>query len=291
MVRDAAEPRNIALLLEYDGTDFHGFQYQVDGRTVQAEIESALRRVTGAATRIAGAGRTDAGVHATGQVATFTTTSVLSAERLRLALNGVLPDDLVVRRASEAPAEFHARFSARARSYLYRVWNDEAPTAISRRFACYRRRRLDVDAMGLAARAILGRHDFAAFAGSTGDRGAQRTTVREVFEAQWSRREEFVEFTITANAFLPHMVRNLVGTFLLVGEGKLEAEAVEGVLVKRDRRLAGPTAPARGLCLTKVEYAPSAFSIQPLTHEASAEGRGLWLEPSRESAAIPADDD
>lgn len=291
MVRFAAEPRNVALILEYDGTEFHGFQYQREGRTVQAELETALRRITGAETRIAGAGRTDAGVHATGQVATFTTTSDLSTRRLLGALNAVLPKDVAVRRVIEVQSGFHARFSARSRSYVYRVWNDEAPTAIWRRCCHQRWQKLDVDAMQRAASAIVGRHDFASFAGSPGKASSYCTTVREVTSAEWTRSGAFVDFAITANAFLPHMVRNLVGTFLLVGEGKLDAEEMATILAARDRRLAGPTAPARGLCLTTVEYAPSAFSIQPATREASAEGRGVSNDPEEDRPDEPAGDD
>jgi tRNA pseudouridine38-40 synthase len=291
MVLVAGEPRNIALILEYDGTDFHGFQYQIGGRTVQGEVEAAIRRVTGVETRLAGAGRTDAGVHATGQVATFTTTSSLSTERLCGALNAVLPKDVAVKRVVEAPAGFHARFSARSRSYLYRVWNDEAPTAMWRRSTYQRWRRLDVEAMQRAARAIVGAHDFAGFAGSIGRASCERTTVREIIRACWERSGAFVDFEITANAFLPHMVRNLVGTFLLVGEGKLAADGLANILAARDRRLAGPTAPARGLCLIQVEYAPSAFSIQPATREASTEGRGPDGDPALEILADAANDD
>jgi tRNA pseudouridine38-40 synthase len=291
MVRVAAEPRNIALVLEYDGTDFQGFQYQVAGRTIQGEVEAAIRRVTGVETRVAGAGRTDAGVHATGQVATFTTTSGLDIERLYGALNAVLPDDVVVKRVVEAPAEFHARFSARSRSYVYRVWNDEAPTAIWRRCSHQWRRRLDVAAMQRAVGAIVGSHDFAGFSGSMGGSLSGRTTVREVIRASWERSGTFVDFEITANAFLPHMVRNLVGTFLLVGGGKLDAGEMANILAARDRRLAGPTAPARGLCLTKVEYAPSGFSIQPATRGASTEGRSRAEGPAMDVRADSADDD
>lgn len=283
--------RNIALVLEYDGTDLLGFQYQVDGRTVQGELETALLKITGESIRVAGAGRTDAGVHAAGQVATFTTLSKLNTERLRAALNAQLPADVVVRSVADAPVGFHARFSAIGRTYVYRVWNDETPTALWRRFALHRRRPLDVDTMNEAARPILGTHDFSSFAGSIGSAAVTRSRVREVESADWTRQGPFVELQISANAFLPHMVRNLVGTFLLVGEGKIAAESVAAILEARDRRLAGPTAPARGLCLARVEYAPSAFSVQPAARKASAEGRGERAEPETVRRLVLADDE
>lgn len=257
--------RYVSLVLEYDGTDFHGFQLQVGQRTVQGELEAALRRITGEPIRVAGAGRTDAGVHASGQVASFRMGSDLPVEQLVRALNGVLPPDVVVRSGREVPPEFHARFSARSRAYRYSIWNARTPTALCRRYTYHWRGPLDVVAMDLAARTLVGTHDFASFAGATGEPQGERrgTTIRTVFRAECRRVGELVCFEISANAFLAHMVRNMVGTLLWVGSGRIDLAGFAAVLAARDRRVAGPTAPARGLCLIGVEYEQSAVSDQP----------------------------
>jgi tRNA pseudouridine38-40 synthase len=277
------------LVLEYEGTELHGFQYQVGLRTVQGDVEDALRRITGECIRIAGAGRTDAGVHATGQVATFTSGSELSLDRLRDALNAVLPRDVVVRSAREVPAGFHARFSALTRTYRYSVWTGEAPSALWRRFSHRWRGPLDRDSLERATEAIIGTHDFASFAGvNSAASEAPKTTIRSISAATWCLRGDMLEFTVSANAFLPHMVRNLVGTLLLVGGGRLDERGFREVLAARDRRVAGPTAPARGLCLAKVEYAPSAFSIQPSAREISAGSRDADASSDESGSAVPA---
>ena len=227
-------------------------------RTVQGEIETSLARVTGERIRIKGAGRTDAGVHATGQVASLSTESRLDVETLSRALNARLPADVAVRLAREVPEGFHARFSARSRAYRYRVWNAPSPTPLGRRFSHHWHRPIDLAAVEEAAEALIGTHDFASFAGSADPSGDEAgTTVRTVIRLECRRQGSLVEIEVEANAFLPKMVRNIVGTLLQAGSGKLRAEQVGEILEARSRAMAGPTAPSRGLCLVRVAY-PSA---------------------------------
>lgn len=242
------------MTVQYDGTDFAGFQVQTGQRTVQGVLEAAASRVIGAPTRIAGAGRTDAGVHASGQVISFETASRLGPSELRRAFNAVLPDDVAIVAAADAPEGFHARFSATAREYRYTIWNAEERTALGRRFCYHWRAFLDAPAMDRAARALVGEHDFAAFAGATRSRERPSTTVRTLFRLQCWRDGSRVCVQAIGNAFLPHMVRNLVGTLLLVGRHQITEDEIRAILAGRDRRRAGRTVPARGLCLVAVLY-------------------------------------
>ena len=246
--------RTIRLTVQYDGTDFSGFQVQVGKRTVQGELETTVERVTDRPTRVVGAGRTDAGVHATGQVVSFETTSGLDPSTLRRALNARLPDDVVVVAASNAPPGFNARFSARSREYRYTIWNAADRVAMGRAYVYHWRAFLDAPAMDEAARSLVGRHDFAAFAGAT--RSAERSidTVRTLFRLHCWRDGQKVIVQTAADGFLTHMVRNLVGTLLQVGMHQATVGDVQEILASRDRSRAGRTAPARGLCLTRVEY-------------------------------------
>jgi tRNA pseudouridine38-40 synthase len=244
--------RNVVLVLEYDGTRYHGFQVQAGNLpTIQGELERAIEQITGLRARISGAGRTDRGVHASGQVANFYTGSALSTGVLRRALNAVLPPDIAVISAAEAPSNFHARFSARSREYRYTIVNRPARSPLMRHFAYHLARPLDVAAMAEAARELVGEHDFASFAGGSEE---VESTVRNVLSADCQREGERVYVDIEANAFLPHMVRNIVGTLLLIGIGKLEMDGFRQIFAARQRREAGPTAPAHGLCLTRVNY-------------------------------------
>lgn len=261
--------RKLLLVVEYDGTDLAGFQVQPAQRTVQGELETALRRVTGEAIRVNGAGRTDARVHATGQVASFSTASHLSTETLARALNATLASDVAVRLAAEAPDSFHARFSARSRVYRYWIWNAPTPTPLGRRFTCHWRGQLDLHAIEQAGGLLVGTHDFASFAGAF-DRSSQAiqgsqtseerpTSVRTIKRLECRAQGRLVEVEVEADAFLPHMVRNVVGTLLLVGSGKLAAGQMGEVLGAKSRAAAGPTAPPQGLCLTAVRYPPYAL--------------------------------
>lgn len=242
------------MTVQYDGTEFSGFQLQVGRRTVQEVLETTLHQVTGDRTRIAGAGRTDSGVHATGQVVSFETRSLLTAPVLKRAMNAVLPDDVGIVSVADAPPGFHARFSAKSRAYRYTVWNGPQRLVIGRNYVYSWRAYLDDAAMDRAAAFLVGRHDFAAFAGAGHSVDKQSNTIRNLFRLHCWRQSERVHIEATADAFLPHMVRNLVGTLLLVGSGQRRAEDVTDILASRDRRQAGRTAPAKGLCLTRVQY-------------------------------------
>ena len=246
--------------MEYDGTDFAGFQLQGKGeRTVQGVLEEAVRRLSGGASRVHGAGRTDAGVHALGQVAHFETTWPIPPDSLTLALNGALPRDLVVRWAGLAPPGFHARYAATARVYRYVILNRLAPSALLGRFALHVPRPLRVAAMQAAGAQLVGTHDFAAF-GRPDAPG--KSTVREVARVDVRSWRDCVLVTVRGNAFLRQMVRAFVGTLLAAGRGALTPGDIHAILESRDRALCPPVAPAHGLCLVRVEYGGTRFRGQ-----------------------------
>ncbi len=257
---------NLAALVEYDGTRFAGFQRQSPdkGPTVQGAIEAALEQIAGTAIVIEAAGRTDSGVHATGQVINFHVSERLDAQAWQRALNALLPPDIAVRAIRQVGAEFRARRSARSRSYRYRVLCDAVRAPLRERYAWRVPRRLDVEAMERAAAMLVGERDFGAFGSSPHDRpeeGYRGHTVRVMLAASigWSNaseRSDEVELLFTANAFLTGMVRRLVGTLVLVGEGRIPVEGFRTVLEAGQKTHSGPAVPARGLCLTAVEYPP-----------------------------------
>jgi tRNA pseudouridine38-40 synthase len=240
----------VRAIVAYDGTDYQGFQRQVNGPTVQEVLEDALARVTGERVGIVSAGRTDTGVHAEGQVIAFDTGWRHSVEVLQRALNAVLPPDVAVREVAQVPEGFHPRYAARARHYRYTIYNWPVRSPLSRRTSLHVAGRLNVEAMQAAARLLIGEHDFAAF----GRPPQGDNTVRRVLEARWSGERPWLYLDIEANAFLYRMVRSLVGTMLRVGMGRMSVEAFGQVLASRDRAQAGPTAPPRGLCLIGVEF-------------------------------------
>jgi tRNA pseudouridine38-40 synthase len=246
--------RNIALRIEYDGTDFVGSQWQNNGRTVQGELEGAWEQLTQARRRVNMAGRTDAGVHARGQVANVRTETELDLATIQRGLNAILPEDVGVQSAWEVPYDFHARHTAIRRDYRYLIDNGPSAAPLLRRHTASITRRLDVAAMHQALEVLLGTHDFAAFAGGP----QEGSTIRTCYMASCLLAEVWgqplIAIDLAANAFLRHMVRNIVGTLLLVGEGKLNAASFAAVLAGRDRRKAGRTAPAHGLYLMSVSY-------------------------------------
>ncbi|MBI2863443.1 MAG: tRNA pseudouridine(38-40) synthase TruA [Chloroflexi bacterium] len=243
--------RKLKLEMEYDGSAYFGFQLQPDRTTIQGELETALYKLTGETLRVKAAGRTDTGVHAKGQVVSFSTTSVYPVSQFVGALNFYLPDDIVVRTAAEVRPDFDARRSATRRHYRYYLLNRRSPSPFWRRYAFHVPARLDLASMKTAAGFLVGQHDFAAFAGRE---AKGRSTRREVLEERLEREGELITFDISADAFVAHQVRNMVGTLLWVGTGKLSVPEFIQVLAGRDRKAAGPAAPPHGLWFVKVDY-------------------------------------
>ena len=249
--------RNIKLVLAYDGTEFSGWQVQPDVATIQGTLASAIGRVTGENVLPQGSGRTDAGVHALHQVASFSIQARIPTENLVKALNDVLPASARVLEAAQVDPEFHARKSARSKTYRYRIYRGQICPPFLARYVWHHPYPLDEAAMELAAAQILGEHDFTSFAAVDPERGsedAQACNVRMVFSSTWAREGEEFIYEIRGNGFLHHMVRNLVGTFVLVGKGTLRPSDIKQILEARNRSAAGATAPASGLCLVGVEY-------------------------------------
>jgi tRNA pseudouridine38-40 synthase len=240
----------VRAVVAYDGTDYSGFQRQVNAPTVQATLEAALAQVTQEAITILAAGRTDAGVHAAGQVIAFDTVWRHSLNDLQRALNAVLPADIVVRKVGEAASDFHPRYSACSRCYQYTVYNAPVRWPLVRRYSLYVSAPLDVEAMQRAARTLIGERDFATF----GQPPQGKVTVRRVSVAVWRGEPPWLTFDIEANAFLYRMVRSIVGTLLQVGRGESGVEEFAALLASCDRSQAGPTAPPQGLCLMEVKY-------------------------------------
>lgn len=248
---------NYKLLIQYDGTDLHGWQVQENDRTVQGELERVIGTLEGGEVKVNGSGRTDAGVHAEGQVANVVLNRPFTPERLRAAINGNLWRDIRVMKVEAAPDEFHARFSARSKTYGYRIINAPVMSPFWRRFALHEHRPLDLAGMSDAARLLLGEHDWTAFSSAQSDSESKVRTVTDcVFESKWDARAgaNLVEFRISADGFLRYMVRSIVGTLLQVGRGERDTDSIQTAIVTRDRSLCGPTAPAQGLTLLKVEY-------------------------------------
>jgi tRNA pseudouridine38-40 synthase len=249
--------RNLKLALSYDGSEFSGWQVQPDATTVQGTLASAIGRITGEKVLPQGSGRTDAGVHALAQVATFGTGSSIPAENLAKALNDILPPSIRILSAEEVAADFHARHSARAKTYRYRIYRAAICPPFLARYVWHYPYPLDEAAMSRAAPLVEGEHDFTSFAAVDPERGREGqpiSNIRRIFASSWERDEDEFIYTVKGSGFLHHMVRNLVGTFILVGKKTLQAEDVTGILEARNRSTAGATAPATGLYLVDVEY-------------------------------------
>jgi len=239
------------LLIEYDGTRYHGFQWQVGLPTIQNELEQAIKRFSGQSRRVAAASRTDAGVHAKGQVVSFWAKSTLDKRTLVKALNYYLPEDIVVKAAYRANDDFNVRRDALSREYHYYILNNDTRSPFSRRFALFVPKILDIESMNDACRFIRGEHDFASFASSL-DSG--KSTLRNVYEAGIEKRRIFTVFRIVANSFLPHQVRSTMGLLMRLGLGKLGMEDFRDIMEAKSLGLAGPLSPACGLCLKQVNY-------------------------------------
>lgn len=247
---------HLRAVVEYDGTHYAGFQRQRREITIQEEIEKALASVTQEQTRIVGAGRTDAGVHATGQVISFPTDWRRSLSELERGLNALLPFDIAILELSEAPLDFHARKSALSRRYRYTIFNRPVRSPLSRLYAYHWVGELDIEAMKEALGWLIGVHDFASF----GRARPGGSTVRQMLEVDCHREGDYIYIDLVANAFLKRMVRSIVGTLLLVGRGEVSPQGFKEVLEAKDRSRAGDLLPAHGLCLTKVSY-PGRYAI------------------------------
>lgn len=247
--------RNLKFTIAYDGTDFHGWQRQRDVRTVQEEIEAVARRVLRHPIEIVGASRTDAGVHAHGQVAHVRTSSPIPAANLRRAIGHRLPQDVTLVHVADVPQAFHATRHARRKLYRYRIHNDERRPVewLQARYAWHVWYELDLARLRSAACPLVGEHDFAAFASAGCTR---RTTVRTIHAIEVHRRFNSIVIDVIGDGFLYNQVRNIVGTLVEVGRGHWPPERVGQILAARDRRNAGPTAPPQGLCLEWIEYPP-----------------------------------
>jgi len=249
--------RNLKLTLAYDGTEFSGWQVQPDSPTIQGTLASAIGRVTGEKVLPQGSGRTDAGVHALAQVATVSIASTIPAENLVTALNDVLPISIRVLGAEVVPSEFHARKSALAKTYRYRIYRGCICPPFQARYVWHYPYPLDEDRMKQAALRIVGERDFTSFAAVDPERGTGGipvSNVRRIYHSGWERGGEEFVYTVKGSGFLHHMVRKLVGTFLLVGKYTLQPEDIDGILLARSRSVAGATAAASGLFLEGVEY-------------------------------------
>ncbi|HEX9110579.1 MAG TPA: tRNA pseudouridine(38-40) synthase TruA [Terriglobales bacterium] len=264
--------RNLKLILSYDGSEFAGWQVQPGRATIQGTLASAIGRLTGEKVLPQGSGRTDAGVHALAQVATFATASPIPSDNWLKALNDILPASIRVLEVSQAAPDFHARKSAQAKTYRYRMYRGAVCPPFLARYVWHYPFPLQEDGMAKAAGLVVGEHDFTSFAAvdperleriqndheghgsANGKIGGEEMNVRTIVSSVWTRDSDELIYTVRGNGFLHHMVRNLVGTFLLIGKGTLTPEDFRRILASRNRSSAGPTAPAQGLYLVNVEY-------------------------------------
>ncbi|MBW7452801.1 tRNA pseudouridine(38-40) synthase TruA [Paenibacillus sepulcri] len=243
--------RNLRVVVSYDGTRYYGFQTQPGGNTIQDVIQDTIKKLSGEEVHIIGSGRTDAGVHARGQVFNFHTAAAIPVERWAIALNTRLPTDIVIRSVDEVEPEFHSSYSAKRKTYRYSIDMNKFPDVFERRYRFHHPTPLCVDGMRKGLAALVGTHDFSSF---TSRRSTKTTHIRTVFEARIDEQDGKLDLFISGGGFLYNMVRVITGTLLLVGEGKLTADDVSVILEARDRSAAGPTAMAHGLNLWEVEY-------------------------------------
>ncbi len=252
-----ATTTKVVLIVEYDGTLYHGFQLQADLPTIQWEIEKALQELTGERIRVMAASRTDAGVHAKGQVVSFRTKSPLPPRTFVSGLNYYLPRDIAIKAAYRVDGSFNVRRDAMSREYNYYILNSLTRSPIREGFSYRVGGHLDIEAMNQACQALIGEHDFISFASSIGigtENTVRKNTVRRVYQAEMEKDEELVVFNMVANSFLTHQVRNTIGTLIRVGLGKMSVDEFRSLIEAKRPGLAGPTAPACGLCLMQVNY-------------------------------------
>lgn len=243
--------KNIKITLSYDGTSYHGFQIQNNARTIQQTVQEALGTITGEQVKLTGCGRTDAGVHAVCYTANFCTESSIPPDKVYLALNSALPDDIVCTSSCETSMDFHAKNSAKKKHYTYKILNSALPDPFMRNRAWHCRGALDTDRMARAARAFEGTHDFIGFASSG---FSVKTTVRTIYSLDVARSGNIITIDAVGNGFLYNMVRIIAGTLMFVGCGRINADDMENIIASCDRTRAGITAPPQGLYLTEVVY-------------------------------------
>jgi len=243
--------RNIKLTIAYDGTRYSGWQFQKNGLSIQETIQKAIKKVTGETVNITGSGRTDSGVHAAAQVANFKTRSKLPARNIQMALNMSLPRDIVVIKAEDAEPSFNAQHSAKSKLYRYTIFNNDFLDPIVRHYAAKCYYSLDIGLMKKAARVLVGKHDFKAFQAKD---DIERKSVRTLKNLRIKKEGDIIQIDMEADGFLYNMVRNIAGTLVDVGRGRIPVGDIKSILKKKDRRLSGPTMPAKGLCLVKVNY-------------------------------------
>ena len=243
--------RNIKLTLEYDGTNYLGWQKQKVGITIQGTLEEAIKFLTKEEVEVIGSSRTDAGVHAKGFVANFKTNSKIPSEKFREAINHKLPDDIVILKSEEAEEEFHARYNAIGKTYSYSILNRDVPSAIDRNYLYHVKRRLDVESMKEACKYFIGTYDFSAFKTSG---SSVKTTVRTIKELYIEDNDDVIKIYVTGDGFLYNMVRIIVGTLIMVGSNKIKPLEIKNIIASKDREKAGICVPASGLVLEKVYY-------------------------------------
>jgi len=242
---------NYKLIIEYDGTAYHGWQRQKTDSTIQQKIEAAISTMAKEKINLIGSGRTDAGVHALAQAANFHTSSNIPSNAFVAGLNSLLPDDIVIKSCEPVDENFHSRFGAKSKTYQYRILNERLPSAINRNYAWFIRAPLEVSLMQAALTHIIGEHDFKSFEGAGSPRAS---TIRTVFKTEFKTKDNYIIFDITANGFLRYMIRNLIGTFVDVGHKKTSPDQFKKILTSKNRALAGNTAPPHGLFLLHVTY-------------------------------------
>ena len=243
--------RNIKLTIEYDGTNYQGWQKQKRGSTIQNTLEEAIRVVTNEEIEVIGSSRTDAGVHAKGFVANFKTNSKIPSEKYREAINHKLPKDIVILNSEEVDEKFHARYNARGKTYSYSILNRDVPPAINRNYLYHVKRKLDIEAMKEACKYFIGTYDFSAFKSSV---SSVKTSIRTIFELYIEENNDVIKVYVTGDGFLYNMVRIIVGTLIMVGSNKIKPNEIENIIAEKDREKAGICVPATGLVLEKVYY-------------------------------------
>jgi len=243
--------RNIKIIIEYDGTNYAGWQRQKNIMTIQEKVESAIEAITGEKTQITGSSRTDAGVHAKGYTGNFYTDSKIPVEKFTGAINSKLPLDIVILHAFEVPCEFHSRYNSTGKLYSYTIINRYEPVAVGRNYLYHHKVILDIEAMKIAAEYFIGTHDFSAFKNLG---SSVKTSVRTITKLEIVKKEDLIKIYIAADGFLYNMVRIIVGALVRVGEGKIKPNEIKDIIVSKERARAGKSVPPGGLCLEEVFY-------------------------------------